>query len=111
MHKFRFISRMRKILIRKSCISLMHVVVSMLLLVDSDGPDQTVRMICAFAVRICLKTHFRGSYAFLSLTLSVPNFRLHLSSVFFLFFLSFFFFFFNKLSIGKKFICKYVYDC
>ena len=31
------------------------------------------------------------------LTLSVPNFRQHLSSALF---------FFNKLSIGKKFMCK-----
>ena len=33
------------------------------------------------------------------LTLSMPNFRRHLSSFFF-------FFFFNKLSLAKKFICK-----
>ena len=33
----------------------------MILLVDSEGPDQTVqmrRLIWAFAVRICPKTHF-----------------------------------------------------
>ena len=96
MHKFRFIPRMRKILIRGFCIPLMHFVVSMILLVDSEGPDQTARLICVFAVHICPKTHFRDSYAFLSLTVSAPNFRLHLSSAFF------FFFFFNKLSIGKK---------
>ena len=35
------------------------------------------------------------------LTLSVPNFRQHLSSAFF-----FFIFYFNKLSFGKTFICK-----
>ena len=37
-------------------------------------------------------------------TLSMPNFRRHLSSAFFFFF--FFFFFFNELSLRKKFICK-----
>ena len=36
-----------------------------------------------------------------ALTLSAPNFRPHLSSSLFL----------NKLSIGKKLICKYVYEC
>ena len=46
------------------------------------------------------------------LTLSRPNFRRHLSSVFFFFFFFFCFFFvlfcfcFNKLLLGKKFICK-----
>ena len=39
------------------------------------------------------------------LTLSAPNFRRHLSSAFFFFFLLLFFYF-NKLSLGKTFICK-----
>ena len=40
----------------------------------------------------------------LGLTLSVPNFRRHLSFAFFSFFFFFFFFYFNKLSFGKTFI-------
>ena len=40
-----------------------------------------------------------------ALTLSVPHFRRHLSSAFLFLFL-FIYLFFNKLPLGKKFICK-----
>ena len=66
------------------------------LLANSEGPDQTVCAKVPFWVtRLNFFCYVREKKR--HLTLSAPNFRLHLSSVLF---------FINKLSIGKKSICK-----
>ena len=62
-----------------------------------------------YVVRFCsdntVNLHYNDSIC--SQTLSLPYFRLHLSSVDFFFII---FDFFNKLSLGKKFIAKLMKD-
>ena len=58
--RFRFIPSMRS-LIRAFALHRYILLCQLILLADSEGPDQTVRMrrrILVFAVRICLRTRF-----------------------------------------------------
>ena len=85
----------------------------MILLADSEGPDQTVRMrslIWAFAVRICLKTYFHMAWP--SMIYNIQDFvdqHVQASSVvtedkllFLHFFYSLLVLYFLPVSIGKR---------